>query len=204
MYQVNGEKHVVFTRITFFWGKWKAFNYRRCECRCYSIAAITGRWANHQKCLRNFLFKFNSWTNHQQINGKVIAAILTIKSFTKQQQFSFFSLSLPLPLSTICSFSTRISIDHKYNVHDNQATWLQQNNVFRFFLGETDKKKLKITSLQWLQASERTEMFIGRCQNYRRKKSNNAKIIVCWCRANEAEAQPKPKPTPKPILLNIV
>lgn len=90
MYQVNGEKHVVFTRITFFWGKWKAFNYRQCECRCYSIAAITGRWANHQKCLRNFLFKFNSWTNHQQINGKVIAAILTIKSFTKQQQFSFF------------------------------------------------------------------------------------------------------------------
>lgn len=75
---------------------------------------------------------------------------------------------------------------------------------FGFFLGETDKKKLKITSLQWLQASERTEMFIGRCQNYRRKKSNNAKIIVCWCRANEAEAQPKPKPTPKPILLNIV
>lgn len=104
MYQVNGEKHVVFTRITFFWGKWKAFNYRRCECRCYSVAAITGWWANHQKCLRNFLFKFNSWTNHQQINGKVIAAILTIKSFTKQQQFSFFSLPLPLPLSTICSF----------------------------------------------------------------------------------------------------
>lgn len=78
----------------------------------------------------------------------------------------------------------------------------QRNEMMCFFLVRQTKKALKIASLQWLQASERTGMFVGRCRELQTYQ-NNAKIIMCWCRATEAEAQPKnQKPKPK-LNMNI-
>lgn len=116
----------------------------------------------------------------------------------------FFIISPSSFVDNMLFFSTRISVDHKYNVHDNQTTWLQQNNVFRFFFWVRQTKKAEnyfITVITSVRTYRNVHWSMSELQT---KKSNNAKIIVCWCRANEAEAQPKPKPTPKPILLNIV